>query len=102
MRDRVSIMRRITSIGERGEDTSTFTELEKRWAEFVNLSNRELESARKVYAETTAKARIRKPKSFTISTLDRVRFRGEEFGIGGIIPLADRFEYVDLLLARIA
>lgn len=101
MRDRVSVLRRTTTIGDRGQDTSTFAQIDKRWAEFEYLTSRELESARKIFAEATAKARIRKPYQFTITTQDRVSFRGEQFGIGGVVPVSDRFEYVDLLLSRI-
>ncbi len=77
MRDRIRLMRKTPSIGTYGEDTAEFTQLQKRWATFEYLGGRELESARKVYAEATAKVRIRKPYSQTLTTQDRVEFRGQ-------------------------
>lgn len=102
MNDRITIQRKASSTsGSRGQNTIAFTTLDSRWSEFVFLSGRELENARKVYAETTANVRIRKPHQYTLTTKDQIVFRGETFGIGAIIPIAPRFEEVNLLVAGV-
>jgi SPP1 family predicted phage head-tail adaptor len=102
MRDRITIQRRTAdTVGSRGQATVAFTDLETRWAEFSFLSGRELENARKVYAETTASVRIRKPYQYELTTKHQLKFRGDTFGIGAIIPVAPRFEELTLLLAGV-
>ena len=98
LRHRVEIWKRDgETTGARGQATATFTLRDTRYATFDYLSGRELEIARKVYAETTASVMIRTP-SYGVTTKDRVKFRGIEYGIGATIPQGEGFEFTKLLL----
>jgi len=102
VRDRITIQKRTAeTVGSRGQNTIEFTDYDERWAEFVFLSGRELENARKVYAEATANVRIRKPYQYELTTKHQLVFRGDTFGIGAIVPVAPRFEELNLLVAGV-
>jgi len=98
LRHRIEIWKRDgQAIGARGESIAVHSLRDTRYATFEYLSGRELEIARKVYAETTASVMIRTP-SYGVTTKDRVKFRNVEYGIGAAIPQGEGFEFTKLLL----
>lgn len=102
LRDMVQIWRRATATtGSRGEATVAFTLLDTRFAKFEYLQGRELEQARKVYSDTSSQVKIRKPAAYTLTTQDRVKFRGVSYGVGAIILTGDDYQDVQLLLFEV-
>lgn len=98
LRDRVQLLSRATTTGTRGESTASYTVADTRFARFAYLSGRELEQARKVYADATAEVKIRKPSAYTVTPQYRVRFGGVDYGVGAVIPSGDDFMDLKLLL----
>lgn len=102
LRDRLTIFRLDSdAVGSRGQSTGVFTVIDCRYAKFEYLTGSELEQARKIYSQTTARAIIRKPSKYNLSMTDRVSFRAVAYGIGAIIPSSFGFGDLTLLLSEI-
>lgn len=104
LRHRVQVWQRATSgtaIGTRGESIRAFELKETRYGTFEFLTGKELEQARKVYSATTARATLRKPSGYAISTQDRIKFGGLTYGIGAVIPQGEAFQDLQLLLFEV-
>ena len=101
LRDRIGILKLAAgAVGTRGQRVQTFNLHETRFAQFEYLSGVELERARQVHAQTTARVTIRKP-SYAIDTEYRISFKGKTYGVGAVIPIFDTFHGLQILLAEI-
>jgi len=102
LRHRVTVQRLNREYtGTRGEATSSFVDLESRYAMFEYLSGTELEQARKVYSETSARVSMRKPMAYTLTKKDRIKYQGVVYGIGSIVPAGDNFQDLQILLSEV-
>jgi SPP1 family predicted phage head-tail adaptor len=102
LRDRVEILKLADgALGSRGQRVQLFGVLERRWAQFEYLSGVELERARQVHAQTTARVTIRTP-NYAIDTEYRVKFRGKTYGVGAVIPIFDTFHVLQILLSEVS
>ena len=102
LRDRIDVLRIGTDeVGSRGQRVAEFFVLDSRWSKFAFLSGSELEQARKIWTTTNASCIIRKPSDYTITTKDRVRFKGIDYGIGAVMPSGESHDDLNLLLAEV-
>jgi SPP1 family predicted phage head-tail adaptor len=95
LRHRVTIKDPPPGTGSRGQATGSWTANPARSAEVIPLKGRELEIARQVYHKTTHRIRIRKPTDYTVTTQQRIAFKGADHAIGDV---ADDPEAVDVYL----
>ena len=100
LRHRVTIQRRTAAVGTRGESTEVWNNLFSCYAEVEDLSGRELEQAQKAVATATTRIIIRKPRSQTLTTKDRVEYMDQFYNIGSTVPVGTFRDDLVLLCVR--
>jgi SPP1 family predicted phage head-tail adaptor len=101
LRQRVTVERRTTATGTRGQSTENWQKVESRYAQVETLTGRELEQARKTDSVATHRVTIRKPRSYSISSEYRFLFSGKVFGIGSTIETGNYRDDLECLCVEL-
>lgn len=97
---RVTILRRTLTRNAYGEQVETFTSLGDVWAQKLDVTGRELFSARNTLAENTTRFRIRYRSDLVLT--DRLGYGGDEYDILQIAEVG-RQDALDIVAtARVA
>lgn len=100
LRSIVTIQSRTTATSTRGQSTDVWSDLETRFAQVRMLSGSEREEARKIVENTTHEFILRKPRSYTLTTKHRIRYRSETYGIGAVIIEDDLHDDLRVLCSK--
>lgn len=71
-----------TGTDTRGQKTGTWTTYKSVWAAIETLDGRELEHARKIYADASLRVKIRYQSAATLNVKHRILFGTRVFNIG--------------------
>jgi len=98
LRHRVTIQQRSTSLGTRGQASTTWTDVKTVWGSVRRLSGRELELAKRLYADATFAIVLRYRAGLTEE--HRLKFGSRYFGIGAVDNDEERNRELRLLCAE--
>jgi SPP1 family predicted phage head-tail adaptor len=101
LRQRVTVEKRTSAKGTRGQSAEVWEAVESRFAEVATLSGRELEQARKNDALVTHRVTIRRPRAYAIDSEYRFVFEGKILGIGSAIPTGNYRDDLDCLCVEL-
>lgn len=101
LRHRVTVQRRTSAVGTRGQSTEVWDDLFSCYANVESLSGRELEQAQKVVATASTRITIRLPKQYTITTKDRIKFKTQFYNIGSAVELGTFRDDLVMLCERV-
>jgi len=95
LRSRIKIMSPTKTQDEYGQATIVWVLLAELWVNVMAVRGREFFAAAQINQETTVKFTIRYRADIT--TLNRIEYDGKGYDITGVIPLAGRKEWLELM-----